>query len=135
MTLATTAQLALKLGVTVDDDRAQQALDEAEALLLSVVSPLPDGAWVIELRMASRAFPNPAQLSGQSVAGSSASWPSPGGVYMSKSDRADVRRLAGVGKGAFSVNAAPKAGHDKHDPLRPLTGGELERFVLDEDVL
>jgi hypothetical protein len=134
-TLATTAQLALKLGVTLDDDRAQLALDEAEALLLGVVSPLPAAAWVIELRMAARAFPNPAAVAAMSAGGASASWPSPGGVYLSRYDKADLRRMANSGKGAFSVNTAPDAGKGYVDPLAPGTVDEAERFVLDQGIL
>lgn len=129
-TVATVADLATFTNVTLDETRAQQMLDLVEDLASGIVSPLPATAKVIILTAAARALPNPAGTTAQSSGGSSASW-APGGVYLTKAERGNLRRLAGIGGGAFSVNTAPHAGEGYREPLGPVTLDDREQLLDD----
>jgi hypothetical protein len=128
----TPADLGLFMNVTLDDDRAQQMLDIVEAFASAIVSPLPDAAKGVILTAAARAYPNPSGTSSEAVNGASASWG--GGAYLSRSERSMLRRMAGKGGGAFTVNVAPHAGRGYRDPLRPATLDDAEQFALDQDL-
>jgi hypothetical protein len=132
-TLASVGDLQTFTGLTVDANRAQLLLDIIEADAASIVSPLPAGAKGVILTAAARALPNPSGASSQSMGGSSASW-APGGLYLTRSERNTLRRLAGGGSGAFSVNVAPKAGKDYRDPLGPLTSDDAEQLMYDYNI-
>lgn len=132
-TVATVSDLATFMNVTLDDTRAQQMLDIVEAFAMGIVSPLPPSAKGVILTASARALANPPGVTSQSEAGSSVSWGS-GGPYLSKSERAMLARLGGIGGGAFSVNMAPDAGKYYRDPLRPMTLDDREEFALDQDL-
>jgi hypothetical protein len=129
-TIATPADLATFTGVTVDETRAQLLLDVIEADAASIVSPLPASAKGVILTAAARALPNPSGTTSMSTAGASASW-APGGLYLTRSERSTLRRLAGMGGGAFTVNVAPNAGQDYIDPLQTPTLDEQEQLIND----
>lgn len=99
------------LGLYMNDtdiyqDRAQYLIWQAEKLCLSVVNPLPAAADVIVVRVAARAYvtitSQRAVQAGQKD-NPYAPPPSAGGVYLTKADKADLRRLQGGG-GGFSIN-------------------------------
>lgn len=129
-TVATTGELATFMKVTLDEDQAQLILDMVEADAASIVSPLPPTAKGVIITAAARACPNPSGTTTMSSGGSSASW-SPGGVYLTRMERMTLRRLAGIGGGAFSVNLAPDAGQDYIDPLQTPTLDEQEQLIND----
>lgn len=129
-TVASVSDLTTFANVTVDETRAQQMLDLVEDLASGIVSPLPVTAKVIILTAAARALPNPTGASSQSAGGSSATW-APGGVYLTKAERGNLRRLAGIGGGAFSINVAPNAGQDYREPLGPVTLDDREQLMDD----
>lgn len=129
-TVATTGDLSTFLSVTLDDTRAQLALDIVEADAASIVSPLPASAKGVILTAAARGYANPAGASSQSAGGSSSSW-SPSGLYLTRAERMTLRRLAGIGGGAFSVNAAPHAGEGYREPLGPVTLDDRELLMND----
>lgn len=129
-TVATVSDLQTFMGVTVDETRAQQMLDIVEADAASIVSPLPASAMGVILTAAARALPNPSGTTSMSSGGASASW-LPGGVYLTRAERMTLRRLAGIGGGAFSVNLAPDAGQDYIDPLQTPTLDEQEQLIND----
>lgn len=131
--ITTVSDLSTFLNVTLDDTRAQLALDIVEADASSIVNPLPPSAKGVILTAAARGYANPAGASSQSAGGSSSSW-SPSGLYLSRAERLTLRRLAGIGGGAFSVNTAVKAGEHYRDPLRPATLDDREQFALDLDL-
>jgi hypothetical protein len=136
LTVSTVAQvpdLATFTGLTVDADRAQLLLDLVEADAASIVSPLPVSAKGVILTAAARALPNPAQVASQSLAGTSTTWGA-GGLYLTRSERRTLARLAGIGGGAFSINPAQQAGKDYRDALRGPTIDEVEEFAYDLDV-
>lgn len=135
-TVATVAELAIFMSVTLDDDRAQQMLNIIEDFASAVVSPLPPAAKGVILTAAARAYPNPSGTASQSTAGSSTSWGwhGSGGTYLTRTERNTLRRLAGMGGGAFTVNVAPNAGKHYRDPLRPATLDDREQFTLDQDL-
>lgn len=128
--LATPADLASYLGVTVDDARAQLMLDLAEDDAGSLVQPLPEEARGIILAVASRAYSNAAQYSSASDGQASASY-SQAAAYLTRAERARLLRMAGRSGGAFTVNPAPNAGADYRDPLLPVTLELEEEYVHD----
>jgi len=132
-TVATVSDLSTFTGLTLDEDRAQLLLDTIEADAASIVSPLPASAKGVILTAAARALPNPSGASSQSMGGASASW-APGGLYLTRSERMTLRRLAGGQAGAFSVCVAPKAGKDYRDPLGPVTSDDAEQLMYDYNI-
>lgn len=108
MTFAVTPNdLSDFLGVQVDTVRAVTILKYAQLLCESVVTPLPDTALPVIVDIAVRAYQNPgatpAQGAGPFTLGSM-----PGGIYLTRRNKADLRRLAG-GSGAFSIDPLPAA--------------------------
>lgn len=89
----------------LDSDRAELLIQTAQDLAEDVITPLPASASGIVLQAAARAYSNPTGTPTQavgpfSVAGSS------GGVYLTKQDRAALRRAGGI-SGAFSIDTLP----------------------------
>lgn len=97
---------------TVDTDRAQLLLDLAYEKCLSVVDPVPERARGVVLEMAARAYTNVTSahqlsLGSASVAfGAQTSTAGIGGLYLSKSNIAELRRLGGR-SGAFTIDPTP----------------------------
>lgn len=98
---------------SIDLDRATLILQLAQNLCEGILNPLPATANAVVLEVAARAFTNAQQLSGASLgtghlqyASNGAGMPV-GGLYLSRSDKANLRRLAGSG-GAFSIDPLPK---------------------------
>lgn len=131
--IAQVSDLQTFTGLTLDETRAQQLLDIIEADAMSIVNPLPLSALGVILTAAARALPNPSGVASQSVAGASTTWGA-GQLYLSRAERRALRRLVGLGAGAFSVNTAPKAGKDYRDSLRTPTVDEVEEFAYDLDI-
>lgn len=103
----TAEQLGLVLGLPeVDGARADFLIGQAEALARAVVSPLPDGAGAVVIAVAARAYSNPTGASYQTVGPMSVQTTQAGGLYLSKTDRATLKSLAGRG-GAFTVDPTP----------------------------
>lgn len=92
----------------IDTARAADLIDDAQTLCESVVFPLPDTAAVIVKRVAGAAYvsitsPRQAQLNaagGLTTGGG-------GGVWLTRFDREDLRRLAGGTSGAFTISMLP----------------------------
>lgn len=110
--LATTAELGTYLGQTVDDARASLVLQLSHDLCESVVSPVPPLAKSVELSVSARAYTNVTSAHQMSLGSASVSFGSQnssmgvGGLYLSKSEKATLRRLAGRA-GAFGVDLLP----------------------------
>lgn len=104
----TAAQLGMYLGLEqIDGDRADLLIEQAVALAESVVKPLPDQATAVVLSVAGRAYVNPQQVSYETIGPMSVQRPSgSGGLYLTKSDKAALKSLAGRG-GAFTVDPTP----------------------------
>jgi len=106
------ADLALFLGREVDATRAAFLLNDAELLCESVLTPLPAAAAIIVRRIAGRAYLNIESATQVGVGAVSTSFGAPdqvggtGGLYLSKTDKADLLRLAGRG-GAFTIDLMP----------------------------
>ena len=97
------ADLGTYLGIpNLDETRALQILQLAQALCESVVSPLPAGAEGVVLDVAAQAWINPASAGSQS-AGPFSMGPTPGGLRLTRANKATLRRLAGSG-GAFTID-------------------------------
>jgi hypothetical protein len=104
----TAEQLGLYLGLdAIDGERADLLIQQAVALCLSVVKPLPDEATAVVLSVAGRAYVNPQQVSYETIGPMSVQRPSgSGGLYLTKADKAALKSLAGRG-GAFTVDPTP----------------------------
>jgi hypothetical protein len=95
---------------SIDNDRAEFMIGQAQALCESIVSPLPTGAAVVVTRVAGRGYVTATTTRGQQlVAAGSPFGLVPGGVggiFLTRQDKADLRRMAGGG-GAFTINLLP----------------------------
>ncbi|MGW1015580.1 hypothetical protein [Streptomyces niveus] len=117
----TAEQLGLYLGLeTIDGERAELLIQQAVALALSVVKPLPDEATAVVLSVAGRAYVNPQQVSYETIGPMSVQRPQgSGGLYLTKADKAALKSLAGRG-GAFTVDPTP--GTADPSPTWPVDG-------------
>jgi hypothetical protein len=101
------ADLGTYLGFAVDTTRATLILANATALCLSIIDPLPVGADAVILDVAARAYGNPANVQQQTVGPYSANYgPAGGGLWLTRSNKATLRRLGGGG-GAFMIETMP----------------------------
>lgn len=102
----TSSDLSLYLGVdSIDSARADFLIAQAESLARTVLTTLPDGAATVVLSAAARGYANPLGVTQETVGVYSVSRPM-GGVYLTKSERATLRRLAG-GSAAFTIDPTP----------------------------
>jgi hypothetical protein len=111
--IVTPADFGVYLGQDVDVTRATLILAKAQALCETIVTPLPAGADVVVLPVAARAYGNTLSMTqvGMGSAYGTFSQTGSGGVgglYLSRSDKATLRRLAGH-TGAFTVDLLPPA--------------------------
>ena len=107
---ATPTELGVFLGITdIDTDRAQMLLQLAHDRLEMYVSPLPASAMGLELAVAGRAYTNVSSARQAGIGSAQVSFGAPnanfgiGGLYVSKSEIRDLRRLGGK-TGAFSID-------------------------------
>lgn len=94
-------RVVLSLDV-IDQTKARLLLDLTVQRVAAVVSPVPFEARPIVLDVAARAYVNPQGVTQESVGPFSRSFTTPG-VYLTKRERADLRRMRGAG-GAFTFN-------------------------------
>lgn len=105
--LPSVSDLETFIGTTgLDADRALMMIQGAYNRCSGIVSPLPDTAAEIVLGVAARAFANPEGVTSETVGPYSVQRPS-NGLYLTKADKADLRRLAGTVT-AFSIDTLPK---------------------------
>lgn len=102
------ADLALYLkDASIDTARAVGMIADAQTLCESVVSPLPVTASVVVKRVAARAYVTTTVSRSKQAAGAGSPIGSDpgglGGVWLTKKDEIDLRRLAGTGS-AFSID-------------------------------
>lgn len=94
---------------TIDVDRAAMVIGDAQDLCETILSPLPPTAAGIVRRVAARCYTNPSSAHSMGIGSANVSYGSPssaysvGGMYLSRADKADLRRLAGRG-GAFTID-------------------------------
>lgn len=130
--VVSTQDLALYLGVaSVDDDRAELLLQLAGDLCSAIVTPLPDTAKAIVLSAAARGYANPQGVSQETTGPYQVTRPW-AGVYLTRAERAALKRLAGSG-GAFTINPIADGATDNYvDPLAWPTAADMEEFAQDE---
>lgn len=105
--LVSADDLGTYLGTAVDTARATAILARAQMLCESVVSPLPAGADAVVLDVATRAYSNPTNAAQQLVGPYSAGYRAAGGgLWLTRANKATLRRLAGSG-GAFTIDTTP----------------------------
>jgi hypothetical protein len=98
---------------TIDTARATQILALSQSLCESIISPITVAALPVVLAVAARAFTNVTSAHQASIGTGSVSYGSQGsqmgigGLYLSRSDKATLRRLNGR-SGAFSIDLLPK---------------------------
>lgn len=99
--------LGTYLGSAVDADRATYLLGQALNLCASIVNPLPDGSEAVVLDVAARAYVNPANVQQETTGPTSASFgPVGGGLWLTRQNKATLRRLNGGG-GSFTIDTTP----------------------------
>lgn len=113
---ATVEDLEARLGVALDEhgpdyDRAAAALDDASALVRNagipwvddhdeLVDDMPDVVFSVTLAAALRAYQNPTGAERQTVGDVTVAYSSGGeggGVYLTRAERAAIRKAAGTG--------------------------------------
>lgn len=112
---STSAELGVYLGLdSIDTARADLLLRLAHERMSQIVSPVPESARGIELSIAGRAYGNISSARQMGIGSAQVSYGAPtssvgvGGLYISKSERADLRRAAGR-TGAFSIDVLPES--------------------------
>jgi len=137
-TTATTGDLETFLALapgSIGTVRAQMILDMIEADALTIISPLPAAAKSVVLTVAARAYVNPENNLEESAGTVSTryGWRGSGGMYLTRQERRTLRRMAGIGAGAFTVDpTAATAMTDYVDALTPPTVDDSEQLVLDQ---
>lgn len=105
--VATAAQLETFLGIatgTINTARADLLIAQAQSKCERIVNPCPPAAADIVLEVAGRAYMNVQGSTQMSLGSGSTSLP--GGLYLSKSNKAELRLIAGRGS-AFSADTLP----------------------------
>lgn len=122
------AALGTYLGLpSIDTDRATALIGYATTLCESVVSPLPDGADPVVLLVAARAYQNPSNVQQEAVGPFSAAYGQmAGGLWLTRTNKATLRRLAGGG-GAFTIDTMP-ATAGQNLPSWDIDNGDLGWF-------
>lgn len=110
--LVSAAQLGVYLNDdSLDVDRAEDLLEDAQVLCESIVSPLPPTAAVVVKRVAGRAYVTVTSARQAQLAAAQAGYGAvPGGmgdVHLTRTDERDLRRLAGGTGGAFTIDMLP----------------------------
>lgn len=97
----------------IDVSRAMMMLSDAQTLCESILVPLPLTAAPIIRRIAARGYVNVSSAQTLAIGTahigygpSTQASPGSGGMYLSRSDKSDLRRLAGGG-GAFTIDMLP----------------------------
>lgn len=127
--IATPAELGLLLRETIaaNDPRAMLVLALAQARCERWVSPLPASAKDVLLPVAVRAWVNIASANQIGMGSAYATLASTGaggvgGLYLSKSEKAELRRLAGR-SGAFSIDLIPRGRSEVQAVIVAATAG------------
>lgn len=111
-TITTADDLALLLDEDVDAARMDLVLDLAEGLAMPIAgNPLPAAAKATILAIAARAFSNPASTGQQGLGSGQVTFQAPGGMpvgglYLSRTDKAALRRAKAAGA-AFTISLLP----------------------------
>lgn len=125
--VATPNDLATYLGVDVSIDRMAFALELAQELCETIVSPLPATARGVVLQVAGRAFSNVNSATQVGLGSAYASLGSTGaggvgGLYLSRAEKATLRRLAGR-TGAFSIDVLARGVSESQAVVVTATAG------------
>ena len=110
MTLSVTSSdldTFLNLDSTINAARADLLIELATDMCVSYIDPVPDGAKRIILSAAGRAYSNPDGVEAHTIGPELVTYGTTlGGLYLTKAEIADLKRMGGVG-GAFSVDPTP----------------------------
>lgn len=100
--LVTPGDLESYLGLPVDEERATKLIALAFGLVKQMVSPVPEAAATVVLSAVARAYSNPTGVTTEMVGPYQSTRPA-AGIYLTKGERATLRRMSGR-SGAFSVD-------------------------------
>jgi len=109
VTLEVTAaqiDMYLNLDGKINTERADFIIGLVMEDAASIVDPVPDAARGVIITAAARIYGNPQGLSAESVGPFSANYQTPA-AYLTRRERARLRRLAGRMAGAFTVDPTP----------------------------
>lgn len=126
--------LAMFLNVTfteAETARAEFLLAQATTLAEGLIDPLPDTAAPVILSVAGRAWGNPAGASNETAGPFAVQ--RPGGLYLTRQDRASLNRLGGKG-GAYTIDPTPVEGVDPSVtwPVPGVDDDTVWRYAEDE---
>jgi hypothetical protein len=111
--LVTAAQLGVYINdPTINVERANDILEDAQLLCEAVVNPLPPSATVVIKRVASRAYMNPPRPVSPIPGVAAPLWgigTFVGGVFLLPSDKEDLLDMAGNQSGVAAVYSVPLA--------------------------
>ncbi|MGH3437089.1 MAG: hypothetical protein ACRDRL_28995 [Sciscionella sp.] len=103
--IATSADLGTFLGdPSIDAGRATQVLAIVQGFCEDIITPLPESAFGVVLSAAARIYSNASGVTGETVGPFNVQRPT--GVYLTKGEKAALRRAAGIG-GAGSTSILP----------------------------
>lgn len=92
---------------SIDADRALAVITLAQTLCEAVISPLPAGAEAVVTVVAARAYTNPTNTQSEGAGPFTVGFaPMSGGLWLTRNDKATLRRLGGGG-GAFTIDTIP----------------------------
>jgi hypothetical protein len=106
--VAQPSDLQTFLGVpTIDTNRATMMIGLAQDLCETILNPLPANAQAVVLAVAARAFTNPQAVASEGAGPFHVAYQAGvGGLFLTRADKANLRRLGGGG-GAFSIHLLP----------------------------
>lgn len=114
--IVTVSDLAVYLGLgsDVDSTRATLIIQLAHDKCEGIVNPVPDTAKGVELDVSARAYTNPTTETSNAAGPYGSVTTALGGLWLTKANIADLRRLSSTVTGAFSIDLTPtdaKAGN------------------------
>ncbi len=89
----------------INERRAELFINQAMALAESYVSPVPPAGQAVVLGAVARAYTNAQGVTAETIGPYSVTRPA-AGVYFTKAETANLKRLAGKG-GAYSIDPTP----------------------------
>lgn len=102
----TADDVALYLDIdNVNTGRAELFISQAMALAASYIDPVPPAGMAIVLGAVARAYTNAQGVTAETIGPYSVTRPT-GGVYFTKAETANLKRLAGKG-GAYTIDPTP----------------------------
>jgi hypothetical protein len=127
--IASPSDLSTYLGLSqIDNDRATLILKLAQDKCEAILNPLPATAQGVVLDIAGRAFSNPQNVQQENAGPFGVNYgPVAGGLWLTKANRAELRRLGG-GSSAFSADTLPPGANAVQTIIVTATAGSYTLY-------